>query len=754
MSVCVVAYLLFSLYKRTERKAIADILIIHLLIIICTFSVDFGAEIRYTVLIRGDIMPRRRIAVITARADDAEQKEIVCGIAEAAFSADTDVAVYSNIYNHWVEDEQLNFENIIYSLFEPCHFDGAIITAEAFRDISVLNTVVEKLRKAKLPAVVIGKDIDGFASVYSDDEADMEAIAEHLITVHGYTDIDILTGYENDEVSHRRADGCKRAFEKHGIPFEDSKLHFGSFWNDSGEALALRYISGELPLPQAVICANDFMAYGLCDALTAAGIAIPDRVAVTGYDYTGGRIYHYPLLTSYRRNRRGLGHKAVNAILCSNYAPDDTERLVYGNTCACGSDRTQLIGELAFERIGQYHAMMSNVAQFSSRLTMCRTLAEYTAVLSEFRYLLHDADRLYLCLDKAWSSARSEGEEYLCCEIGEDTSPIRYCGLPPVLDEEREAPQLFCFSPLCFQTRLFGYTVLSYPYPACYDFSFRDWSKAVADTLEFLRMKNDIHYLKQCQRETSLYDSLTGFYNLREFTQITEAAGEKHSLLAVKLSFPPDGEFIYGENYRSDIIAAAAKAIKHSCLSHEVCCRASEDIFLMLCKGDSSAFAERVRIMLHNELCGSFDERQVLISYAVGERSPEQLCTAVMEQSKADMAALSERKAMQHYNALIDIRSDVMRAPDKAPTLSQAAKRLCVSEGYFRSVYKQCFGVSYNQDCINARVLKARYLLSATAMSVYAVAVSCGYEDEKYFARQFRQNVGCSPMQYRSGGCR
>ncbi|MBP1543064.1 MAG: transcriptional regulator, partial [Oscillospiraceae bacterium] len=95
-------------------------------------------------------MPRRRIAVITARADDAEQKEIICGIAEAALNADVDVAVYSNIYNHWVDDERLNFENVIYSLFDPTCFDGAIITAEAFRDISVISEAVERLKKIKL----------------------------------------------------------------------------------------------------------------------------------------------------------------------------------------------------------------------------------------------------------------------------------------------------------------------------------------------------------------------------------------------------------------------------------------------------------------------------------------------------------------------------------------------------------------------------------------------------------------------------
>ena len=200
-------------------------------------------------------MCKKRIAVITARADDNEQKEILCGIAEAAFAADADTVVYSNIYNHWVEDTILNYENIIYSLFEPRHFDGAIITAEAFRDISILNGVVEKLKKSKLPAVVIGGELESFASIYSDDESDMEFITEHLIK-HGFTDIDILTGVRGDKTAERRAAACKNALNKHGIQFDESKLHYGDFWNTSGEALAQRYINGELPFPQAVICTN------------------------------------------------------------------------------------------------------------------------------------------------------------------------------------------------------------------------------------------------------------------------------------------------------------------------------------------------------------------------------------------------------------------------------------------------------------------------------------------------------------------
>ena len=49
-------------------------------------------------------MSRKRIAVITARADDGEQGEILLGITVASMSLGVDTAVFSNIYNHWITD--------------------------------------------------------------------------------------------------------------------------------------------------------------------------------------------------------------------------------------------------------------------------------------------------------------------------------------------------------------------------------------------------------------------------------------------------------------------------------------------------------------------------------------------------------------------------------------------------------------------------------------------------------------------------
>lgn len=711
--------------------------------------------------------PRKKIAVITARADDSEQKSILYGIAEAAFSMQADVAVFSNIYNHWIRDEILNFENHIYDFFQPEQFGGVIVTAEAFMDLSQIEAVLDRIRTSGIPAVMIGGESEGFLSVTPDDAADLGQITEHLLTVHGLRQIDILTGPADSPAAQERVRGCRSAFEKHGIPFDESSIIYGDFWNDSGEALAAQYLNGTRPLPQAVICTNDYMAFGLCDVLSAAGIPIPETLTVTGYDTSDSRLLHHPILTTFRRDRRSIGALAVGRLFDCDVCIGQEDRFIPGNTCGCGVDTAYLMEELRYARIVQFHTQMSSVAQFTSYLTGCRTLAEYIDVLREQFTLLHGADRLYLCLDQNWNSAGEVGETLLCCTVDPSEEP----GLPvpfsreellPALHEEREHPMLFYFSPLCVQKRQFGYTVLGYNTPQCYDFSFRDWNKNVSHTLEFLRMKNDIHYLKQCQQVSSLYDSLTGFYQAPEFRKIVETSRKEQEnmvLQGIKLLFPAGDTYLYGENYRSDVVAESARILKRAARKHEICCRAQEDAFLVLCRTeDSGTFHERLTVLLNAALRSKYTEEQVTVVYAQSEgedtaKSVKALLRRMQSLSEEAARAHLLRRELPHFSALLDIRTQMYRAPKNTLTTQEVCRQLCISEGYFRVIYKKAFGTSYMQDQIAARILYARYLLLTTAMSIYAVARRCGYSDEKYFDRQFRQSTGMPPMQYRAEYC-
>lgn len=700
-------------------------------------------------------MSGKRIAVITARADAGEQKEILLGISGAAMSAGADTVVFSNIYNHWVRDDMLNFENIIYALFDPGLFDGVIITAEAFMDISVLEDVIKSVRDYGITAVVIDGEIDGFMSVSSNDAGDMEQIAEHLISVHHFTDIDILAGKKDDPTSQRRISGCIRAFERHGTTIDPSKIHHGNYWTDSGEELAERYINGELPFPEAVICANDHMAYGLCDRLIEAGVDIPGRITVTGYDHTGGRLLHYPFLTTFRRSRREMGRRAVELILNSARKADEDNRFIRGNTCPCGADGSQLAAEITDMRIDQYHMMGESVAQFASHLTLCRTLSEYVSALCRYSFLIHYFSSFKLFLDADWNHSQFSGKEFICCDISDsgDRLPETISGgLLTYILEQNDKPRAVYLSPLVFQKRLFGYSAIAYDYPAVYEFGFRDWLKNAANAIEFLRIKNDIHYLSECQRASALYDSLTGFNDADAFRKILEEYSGQCFLTAVKLSFTSDGTYLYGENYRSDIISAAAKAIKQACSEYDVPCRYNEDTMMMiLVKSERKVFEKRLKVMFHYFLDRQYDKRQVAVTTAVSENlDVDGLYANICNAAASSTHSFTEAQHTARYSELLDIRKAVRENPTKIPGLDEVSRNLCVSEGYFRSIYKKLFGISYNQDCTNAKITRACWLLCTTAMSVYAVARSCGYADEKFFTRQFKKATGYPPVQYQN----
>lgn len=696
---------------------------------------------------------KRKIAVLTARADAVEQKSTLLGIITAAFSRGADVCVFTNIYNHWVKDDILNFENVIYGLFRPEDFDGVIITAEAFFDISVLDEAVGKIRRSGIPAAVIGGDIDDCISIPSNDREDIRKIAEHLITVHNYKKIDILTGADGDPVSDIRLLGCLDAFNEHGI--SPNRIIQGNFWSDSGEELAARYVSAELELPEAVICLNDYMAYGLSDALTQAGIDIPGRLSITGFDSTDQRTFYYPFLTTYRRSRQKLGQDAVFAVLNEEYrAPADGE-MIFGNTCPCGVNAGQLGDEIRCQRIGQYRMVVSSVAQLASSLTLCRTLSELTGVLSRYFYLLHGAKSLRLCLDKAWNSSKYEGREILSCKIDGSKSPEPPRTLPQDsllqdISSGDDSPSAYYLCPLYFQKRLYGCTVLEFAHPEVYDFSFRDYSKTVSNALEFLRMKNDIHYLTNCRRISELYDSLTGFYNLREFEHILATVpAEGRRLYAVKLIFGDGAEFELGESYRSDIISAAARAIRQSGRNHEVFCRADDSCFLILSKGSDSLLYDRIKALVNHTLLSEYDTSAVTAVFASSEGGLTDIRQSAQDLAQTLRQDMFQSSQALHYKALMALRQEIYAFPNSIKDVKSAAKRLCVSAGYFRSIYRQCFKISYNQDCIEARLTHAKHLLCTGAMSIYAISQNCGYSDVKFFSRQFRQSTGVSPMEYR-----
>lgn len=105
-------------------------------------------------------------------------------------------------------------------------------------------------------------------------------------------------------------------------------------------------------------------------------------------------------------------------------------------------------------------------------------------------------------------------------------------------------------------------------------------------------------------------------------------------------------------------------------------------------------------------------------------------------------------EALQHYR-LLNLRRKLSDDPAKQTTVAEAAKEVGLSVSRFEYLYKEQFGISYINDLIRLRIRRSCALLWTTDWTVAQVAAAMGYENESNFYRQFKQQVGISPREYR-----
>ena len=82
-------------------------------------------------------------------------------------------------------------------------------------------------------------------------------------------------------------------------------------------------------------------------------------------------------------------------------------------------------------------------------------------------------------------------------------------------------------------------------------------------------------------------------------------------------------------------------------------------------------------------------------------------------------------------------------------TMEELASRAGISNSYLRRLFECQFHISPLHYLQNIRMAHARKLLLNTWISVAEVGVLCGYADNNYFTRLFRQLHHCTPGNYR-----
>ncbi len=719
---------------------------------------------------------RKIIGVVGAEVNNIEQRKILEGIIEEAKLHNTDVAVISNLFNPDPPDPTGEIQ--IYDLIACEDFDAMILLSESIVNDTLRARIHDALMLKEIPVIVTGISTywepKQFPIISTSDMNDLEAVTDHLIDVHGYTKIDMLSGSEHLQISVDRVQGYRRSLEKHGIPVDESRIFYGDFWTTAGAAQAERYMSGELEMPEAIVCANDYMAFGLLDAFEENGVNILGRLAVVGYEAIPERHLHSPLLTTYRRNRKDLGKTAVDILFRKlNNEPEQPFEppagdVSVGLSCGCSPSQIMYHEELKDARTAKIYDDWNLNGKLEQRLTECTTIEQFVDVLGEYHFLIRYAQDITLCLYEDWFRKNDTNtSDVFCCRNimpWMDHTPfyISANSVSDLISRYNDAGAYY-FTPLFFQTKLFGHIVLRYDRPDTYNAIYRNWIKSAANTLEFLRIKNDVQYLTQCQDLAEDTDTMTGLYNINglcnAFDTIRSHYPSDTSFPAVYLRIRRDNEeLISKEQVREHLagIKATAELIHNFSIGRAMCGRIGTNEFILFGRpdgADAALLADAVQsILLSNEEFLSYygmDSLYVIEKDVQMTATVDEICQQFTQEGENRLKQASRRRLLPYYTKLLAIRERIYSDPLTEHKIENYAKQCMVSMNYLNAKYNECFGISFHQDCINSRLTLAKSLLCSTDMRVISIAEACGYSDSKYFMRKFMNSAGSTPNQYR-----
>ena len=190
------------------------------------------------------------------------------------------------------------------------NFDGYILISK-----QVADQVVTALRKRNMPTVLIGHhpDFPDLDSVEGDNVTGGYRATEHLIGL-GHRRIAAIKGPPHAQESVDRLAGYQQALLDAGLPLDEALIVEGDYSQRSGYEQAPRLLDLS-PRPTAIFCISDAMAAGALLALHRAGVAVPDDIAVVGYDDLPNSQFTTPPLTTVHQPIYEIGRHAADVVI-------------------------------------------------------------------------------------------------------------------------------------------------------------------------------------------------------------------------------------------------------------------------------------------------------------------------------------------------------------------------------------------------------------------------------------------------------
>ncbi len=228
---------------------------------------------------------RKTIGVFASQVGRAWGAEFISGITAAAEAHNVNLVHFiGGRLTPQISVEKPTPSFGLYDLAKPDQFDGLILTSDIAYGISAAELKVFSDLYGAMPIVTQSVELNGATMFVPDNAEGMRAVVRHLIEEHGYKRIAFICGIPGQVDAEQRFQAYKDELQAHDLRYDEDLVVDGDHTAEGGrDAIATLLDERKLRF-QAVVAANDRMAFGALEALQQRGVRVPDDVAVTGFD--------------------------------------------------------------------------------------------------------------------------------------------------------------------------------------------------------------------------------------------------------------------------------------------------------------------------------------------------------------------------------------------------------------------------------------------------------------------------------------
>jgi len=544
-------------------------------------------------------------------------------------------AVFDNAVFHALEREgkRLNYDIVVFASagyyltqsdydiqeknifrFAPLEkLDGIIVVPESYERGEFRDLLHGMLSRAHCPIVVIRHEDDEYDCVYTEEREAIRPLIRHLIEDHGVKHICFQKGFPGHEESEIRLDVVREEMEAHGLWLGETDVCSGNMWSNCGEEAYSAFFSDPDNRPEAVVCANDYMAVGLMRALKKHGLRVPEDVIVTGFDNIPEVGMDVPGITTVQPDYDGMVGNAMNQLdrrINGRAARGQSKialpgRFILGESCGCGKRAADYFRHVSehtthlLELENDQDAMMNNM---SIDLGACNDLKEMHNVMVGRRCnnpILRDH---YLCLFGELDSLMQEEGNKAC--LVHAIRDHRDCGMPmitfdradllPPMAERQEEPQLLYVKLLHQNRHNFGYSVFQYTPGETPSRSYVQTNALMSIALENIHRSRELMGLYEERRLSSITDMMTGLLNRRGLMEKVEPMwrhliGQRVAFVCIDMDHLKQINDTYGHAAGDFAIRLVGRAIQETMPPKAIAARIGGDEFVVFLAEDGEA---------------------------------------------------------------------------------------------------------------------------------------------------------------------